>query len=439
MEEMNSYKKNHMKRNLIITMILLLLLLFSTNSQENKTRNSAVIDVEHGLKNLSRLKVSDLGKTIRYIPLETTDDGLVGRNPVVKVLKNYIVVEYKQQLTDPGICLLFSKKDGHFISKIGHVGQDPAAYSDCFSWADEKEEFLYLEHLPNHLVKYDMEGIFCGKVTFSSSGLASYYLITDSEIIGYFDDMDGLNLSFSKYYSLGIFGKDGSLKDTVPSFFPYTTPFTNDIYQTNIISGNFLYNGYGSWTRAGAFIFEYTPARQKRQVRPLHVARIWRNNENTRFKQDFIDTIFTVSGSNLIPSIVFNTGKYHWPVQERRSDRNNNERIFIADIYENNMFIFFQCIKGMYTRESILYNGLYNKQTGETKLSKNSDSFEDDLTYFMPFKPLEMSTTGEFVSMIETWEVMEWLEKHPEVKKNEKLSFLKELDEEANPIVILIE
>jgi len=73
-----------MKQYLIITTIMLLLS-FSVNSQKNKVINAAVIDVESGLKNLSRLKVSDLGKTVRYIPLETTNDGLVGKNPIVKV------------------------------------------------------------------------------------------------------------------------------------------------------------------------------------------------------------------------------------------------------------------------------------------------------------------------------------------------------------------
>ncbi|MDR0698892.1 MAG: DUF4934 domain-containing protein [Tannerella sp.] len=426
-------------KQLLIIVIILLLFSFSVNCQENKAMNPAVIDVESGLKNLSRLKVSDLGKTIRYIPLETPDDGLIGRNPVVKVLKNYIVVEYGR-LPSPDVCLLFSKKDGRFIAKIGHAGQDPTAYTNCFSWTDEKEEFLYFERKPNQLIKYDMKGNFCGKIEFSSSGLASYYLITDSKIIGYFDAFNMLNIS-SGQYSLGIFEKDGSLKDTVPSFFPYATPLTDDIFQINLMHGKSLYNSYGSWIRAGVFIFEYTPTRQVRQVNALHAARIWKNNENTRYKQDFVDTIYTVSGSKLIPSIVFNTGQYHWPVQERRSEKNNSERIFIADISENNSLIFFQCIKGMFLRGEghVLYNGLYNKKTGKTKLSNNKEGIEDDLTHFMPFKPLGMSTSGEFVSLVEVWDVMEWLEKHPEAKDNKNLSFLKDLDEEMNPIVILIE
>jgi hypothetical protein len=38
----------------------------------------------------------------------------------------------------------------------------------------------------------------------------------------------------SNQYSIGIFNKEGRLKDTIPSFYPYTTPLADDIYQTTI-------------------------------------------------------------------------------------------------------------------------------------------------------------------------------------------------------------
>ena len=207
------------------------------------------------------------------------------------------------------------------------------------------------------------------------------------------------------------------------------------------MSGNLLYSSFGSWIRSGTFIFEYTKERQIRQISPFNAARIWKDNENIRFMQDFVDTIYTVSGSKLIPSIAFHTGKYHWLAEERRSEKNNHNRIFIADINENYNFIFFQCIKGMFSKypQHALYNCLYYKKTNKTIFSKNEDTIEDDLNHFIPFKPLGMSTSSEFISYVEAWEVMEWLEKHPEAKNNKNFSFLKNLDEDMNPIVILIE
>lgn len=427
-----------MIRNFIITM-LLLLFPFSIHSQKEGTVRLATIDIESGLENLTRLKTSDLGKTIRYIPLETSDDCLIGKNTIVKVLKNYIIVEHRASLNRPGSCLLFSKEDGRFICEIGHVGQDPEAFSDCFSYADEKEEFLYFEHKPDQLIKYDMKGNFCGKTTFPSSELATYYLISDSGFIGYFDGFNIWKKEYSDQYALGFFEKNGDLKATIPSFYPYTSPFS-DIFQMNVINGTTMYSWCGSWTRAGAYFFEYTQAKHVRQINAIHAARIWKAGGDVRFKQDFVDTIYTVSGSKLLPFVAFHTGKHHWPVEERKSEKNNRERIFITDIYENNRFIFFQCVKGMFVRGSIvLYNGLYNKETGQTKLSEDKDIIEDDLTGFMPFKPWGMSTLGEYVSFVESWEIMDWLEKHPEAKKNKKLSFLENLNEDMNPVVILIE
>jgi hypothetical protein len=115
------------------------------------------------------------------------------------------------------------------------------------------------------------------------------------------------------------------------------------------------------------------------------------------------------------------------------------ERIFIAEVSENNTFIFFQCIRGLYSDAPVLYNGLYDKKTGVTKIGKAGDGIADDLTGFMPFKPFTVSTGGEFVSLIEAGDIMEWVEAHPEAKDNDKLAFLHGLTEDMNPVIVLVE
>jgi hypothetical protein len=416
-----------MKRSLLFTGILLSFL-FSCKNPGNRITRTGDIDIEHALQNPARLKASDFGNTIRYIPLETTDAGLIGSDPVLKVLKNYIVVESQRS------CLLFNKNDGSFIAEIGHIGQGPADYSDIYSWTDEKEEFLYFKRRPDQLIKYNMKGEFCGKVEFPTPpGLASYYLISDSDIIGYFNNVFGQTNPFV----LGIFDKEGVLKDTVPQLIPDFRITPDEIVSVNIFKRKSSYDLYGNLASAGVILFDFK--NDTKHVIFPNAARVWEKNGIIRFKEDFVDTLYTYSDKKLIPSIVFNTGKYHWPVQERTNTKNTDERIFIADVSENETFVFFQCIKGMLSDKSILYHGLYDKQTGETKLGKSTDLIEDDLTHFMPFIPLGMSTTGEFVSLVEVGDIMKWLEEHPEAKNNENLTFLKTLDEEMNPVVILIE
>ena len=411
-----------MKRKICFTCAILLFL-FSCIHQKNSVINSGVIDIEGGLQNLTRLKVSDFGQTIRFIPLETPDEGLVGRNPVIKVLKNHIVIESQRS------CLLFDKADGRFIAEIGHFGQGPEEFTDVFSWTDEKEEFLYFKRAPNTLLKFDLKGNFCDRVTFSSSTeLASYYMWTDSQIIGHFG---GLNATVP--YTLGFYDKEGILIDTIPSF-PQNLPVEVDqIANISIIRD---YNLYGIYGNEGVIIINFK--NDTRQINSPNAARLWRNNENIHFKADFVDTIYTVSDLKLTPYITFHTGKYHWPIDRITTIENTPDRIYIAYVSENDGYIFFQCIRGLFSDEPVLYNGLYHKKSGETKLGKNSEGIEDDLSRFMPFSPLGISAFGEFVSLVEGWKVFEWLEKHPEVMDNENLSFLKDLDEDMNPIVILI-
>ena len=414
-----------MKRLLLFTSILSIL--FSCSNQGSKVASLNVIDVEYALQNLTQLKTSDLGKTVRYIPLEINDDCLIGDNPIVKVLKDYIIVEYTSRSI--GHCLLFSKEDGRFIAEIGHAGQDPEAFTQSYSWIDEKEKFIYFERRPNQLIRYDFKGNFCGKTVFSSSVSGSCYSMTDSGIIGYFG-----GILPSEQYTLGFFDKEGSLKDTIPLFFP---KISEEIVSISSLRGRTSSKIYGNWARTGIMILNYNNDLQATVV--PNAARLWRHNGNIRFKEEYVDTIYTISHNKLIPSITFHTGKYHLPIEERALKNNNSEKIFIADVSENNDFVFFQPVKIVRDGSNGSYNGLFDKKTGETKLSKHSNGIEDDLTNFMPFNPLGMSTAGEFVSIVDAYEAMEWLEKHPEEQNNEKLSFIKGLNEDMNPIVILIE
>ena len=419
-------KKNsifiHMRHKNLFTFALLLIV--SCTSHKKDSSGSNVIDVVGGLQNITMLKTSDFGKTIRYIPLETTDDCLIGNNPIVKVLKNHIIVEVNRR------CLLFDKKNGNFISEIGHIGQDPEAYSSSFSWTDEKEEFLYFTSAPDKLLKYDMQGNFAGKIEIPSPpGPAAYYLVTNSEIIGYYN---GINSSGN--YTLAFLDKTGTFTDTIPSLLTKPEETTADIINISVTKGNTV---YGNWTKTGAIIINYK--NDKKQIIAADATTLWNYNGNYRFKENFVDTIYTISGRELIPSITFKTGKWQWPENERLSKNNNSERVFISDVSENNTFVFFQCIKGLYTDDPILYNGLYNKKTGETQLGKNSDSVHDDLTGFIPFKPYSISTSGEFVSFVEAIDIIEWIEKHPEFKNNAKLTFLQNFNDDMNPVIVLVE
>jgi hypothetical protein len=165
---------------------------------------------------------------------------------------------------------------------------------------------------------------------------------------------------------------------------------------------------------------------------------VWKNSGNIRFKEDFSDTLHTLSGGALLPSLIFHTGKYHWPVEEKTAKGHAADRLFIADVSETDDLLFFQCIKGMNTDDPILYNALYNKKTGATQLGKHGDGIEDDLTHFLPLTPFGIGASGEFVFLLEAADVADWINNHPESLLNEHLSPLVGLGEEGNPVVVVV-
>ena len=400
---------------------LYILMFTSINSQVNNSKNLIVIDIEKGIKELTNLKVSDFGKSVRFIPLETTNESLIGNNPTVSVTNDYIVVGFRDN------CLLFDKKDGKFISKIGHLGQDNQDFLDSHFWLDEKGDFLYFIGNQSGLIKYEIKGKFVGNVNISfSQGLPNTFLITDSNIIGFYYD---INFNPNNKYSLVFFDKNGVSQNYIPSIFgDKKIEYNNDIF---LIPHSKV---YGNWTKQDAHILRTLDSKRIIASNNLN-SFLWKHKDNIRFKEEFTDTIYNVADGKTIPSIVFHTGKYHWPRFEMNRNFDTNARVFVSYVSENDNFIFFQCIRGLLTKEPILYNGLYNKKTGETKFG---NTIQDDLTGFMPFTPETISSSGEFVSIIDIFDLNEWLEKHPEAKNNDKLTFLKNYEYDMNPIIMLV-
>ena len=74
-------KKTHIG---IIGAIAWLMVACSPTSQKGKSEGQ--IEVLSAFENQTELKVSHLGKNIRYVPLETTDSSLIGAGCKVNIL-----------------------------------------------------------------------------------------------------------------------------------------------------------------------------------------------------------------------------------------------------------------------------------------------------------------------------------------------------------------
>ncbi|MDL2213596.1 DUF4934 domain-containing protein [Bacteroides sp. OttesenSCG-928-D19] len=412
-----------MKKHFLLALAAVCLATACTEQPKEATTANE-INVAEGLENLTTLKTSDFGSSIRYIPLETTDDCLIGNRPTIEVLKKHIVVTTRTQ------CLLFNKEDGKFICPIGHIGEDPEGYSGTLHWVNESETELYFKRRPSQLIRYNIQGNFAGKLDFGeATGLASSYLITDSMLVGYHNE-----LLIADKSALTLFHTDATAKDSIAALLTPDGQTMNNINSINVLKDLLA---YGKWNESGVGMVTYKDG-GKSIIAPSTSA-LWRNNGEIRFKENFIDTVYTLKNNRLIPYVSFHTGSWHWPENERTNTENNNKRLTVSYVAENNQVLFFQCIQGLLLPgESILYNGVYNKETGISKMAKGKDAIEDDLTHFLPFTPRTVSSNGEYAGLLEAPEILEWAEENDKTGRNKQLDFIHNLTEEMNPVVVLV-
>lgn len=415
-----------MKKELISAVGILLLTGACSNAPKSGSA-STTIDIENGMNHLVELKMSDIAKEIRYVPLETNDSSLVGRDPSIKLLKDKILVMTGKQ------ALLFDKETGKYLCSVGHIGEDPAGYSGTACWIGS-DGLLYFFRQPNQLVQYDQNGKFVGKISLQDTkGNANirnafgFYDISDNGIIGHCSNLMGDDPNTLIFYD-----KSGTRQDSLLNkVAPLTPKSTEDILSFEIRKGKEKYGNIG-----GIIMVKY---QDQSQVASFPAAPVlWKSGKETRFKELFTDTIYTVKGNRLEPYLAFNTGKWHWPVEERNSVEKNEDQILISYVTENEHHIFFQFIKGMHTAEPILYNGIYEKTSQSTTLGVATGGIKDDLTHFTSFYPSECTSDGEYAYIIDAGTALDWLDKNPQADLS-KLAFLKNIDEDSNPVVVIAE
>lgn len=234
-----------MKRQIVPCGIFALLLLLPSCNRTQQTSEINQIDIAEGIEKLAELKVSDLGKTIQYIPLETTDSCLIGDFPEVKLLDDKIMIHNGKQ------CLLFDKQTGKFICSVGHRGDDPEAYNSTNGYLNLQNQLLYFNREPNQLVKYDQKGKFAGIITIptpeTSTGSIQInrpglngFIFCDSIIVGHYVGGLGQKCPSSVLY----FSEKGNFIDTIPNIIPELgTGQVDDISSISVRKGFGLLGG----------------------------------------------------------------------------------------------------------------------------------------------------------------------------------------------------
>lgn len=382
------------------------------------TDDLAVVDVEGAVAAMDELRLSDLGDSVRYVPLETNDSCLIGRNPSVQVLDGYILV------SSGGNVFSFDGQDGRFVAKIGHRGEDPQAYSSASAYYNEGDGLLYFVRYPDRLQLYDLCGHYRGSLKVPvPPEMPTAYAFSDSLIVGYYANVAQMN---AHARALLLFDRAGQGCDTVSSLLPMLPPM--GLQDISSISVKKFGNG-------GMILTRFQDGSVSAN---LMGSNLWNHAGHVRFKESFCDTIYNVAGNRLQPAVAFRTGRWHFPAEERANGEGSHDKILPMCILEGTEALFFQCVRGLYDDRPETLNGIYNRRTQTTRMAPESEGLADDINGFLPFRPTASTAQGGYASLLLPDDILPWLDEHPEARSNPALAPLLGIGEEDNPVVVIV-
>lgn len=386
------------------------------------------VNVLPAFENLEELKVSQLGKTVRYVPLETTEASLIGNTYTIRLLDNEILV------LSAGNCLLFDKQTGKFLRQIASRGQGPKEYSEAVAYFDEDTKALYFNRAPDKLLKYSLEGEYLGEqplpVQLSN---ACYPLLSAGQAIVY----AGQTFGTSDNHRLFYVNAQGEETDSIPMYV-YPGRASVDVGEIASIYVSKDPDEYGLLAYQGSIVISYKD--DSKGFYPAYYPVLWRHKGQVRFREAFSDTLFHVKGNALEPYLIFNMGERRF-LPEYREDKDLSRKCLVLTyVMETERLLYFQCVENLYgDGTSNVYNGIYVKTDGRVCMDRAANAFADDLNGFMPFRPEACSAGGEFAGMLQVGDLQEWLDEHPRTKLEGALAPLQGLADDANPICVIVE
>jgi hypothetical protein len=355
-----------------------------------------VLNLAPAIERTDNILLSDFVESITYIPLATTYDCLVDKNPRVYVTKEFIVT-----IGNYG-SLVFNRKNGEFIREIRHYGRGPGEYQSTRGFFNDLIPAFYFTGWNGYLVKYTIDGVFRGNVKIpgfednfvSPSVPMNYSFINDSIIV-----CDFLIALGTEPKSLMIFSEKGNVLKIIPNH--------------NILKA------------------------KQRFVLTTGESSFYRFNNDLFFQNMYCDTVFQVTVDRITPYFVLNRGKHSPPFESKWwSFEKKLKSNFISQpsYSESKRFITFNFYFG---RDK--YFALYDKPSKILKVVDNKSGIKNDIDGFMNITINTINSEGDMIGLIQANDLVNWIETNPDKFKSLKpeLQKLRDIKVEDNPIVVI--
>lgn len=217
-----------MKINNLILLVSLLIMGSQVVSSQSKTGDLPVFDFSKNYPQ-KKLRLQDMAE-IEYVPLETTDEILLGGSSVLSAVTDKYILIHESQLGD---IFVFDRKTGKIYSHFNHRGQGGMEYSWIKNGTilDEKKEEIYV--CSQFILVYSLKGEY--KRTLKIKGFENDMKILnfDDESLFIYDDVvvlePGRENKIKKDPYRLVSKKDGSLISVLDIHF--SKRYTNKIPQ----------------------------------------------------------------------------------------------------------------------------------------------------------------------------------------------------------------
>lgn len=399
-------------------------------STKNESIAPGVADVASAMENLSEITTSRLGKTLRFIPLETTDSSLVGSEWTMRLADGKVIIANAPKISygnDDADVLVFDINTGKFLNKIGRYGNGPEDFRFAHPSLDRAGKYSYFSAGNSKgWVKYTLDGKFCGKVCPELTAHSHKVVeIDDSTLLVANDEKrEGRrSIKFKRFNFNGNPVDSFSVFDGQPAA----------TYNLNFEGSLQIHSCTGGLPKTSQSV---TILKNNGRQVVITGGSYYHVGNEFHIHETLCDTVYSVTPQGAVPSLTFNLGENGFPFNQVNIREIRDSEIIVSEVLETPTYALFGLIKGDPTdKESTEYIGFFDRATGSTTVTTLDDGIRDDLRGFMPFSPVKTLPDGSIVGVISMDEIGKWMDDNPDAEMPEELA---DLDPEANPVLVVI-
>lgn len=392
---------------------------------------AGIVDVGNVIGNLSDVTTSCLGKSIRFVPLETCDSSLVAADWTLFATDDRVVIANTGNLSYDGMnadVLVFGLDDGRFIAGLGQPGSGPEDYLLAFPAIDSAGEFAcFGAGNGKGWVRYGLDGAYEGKIL-PELEVQGNYLACLKDTIAYFMYND---------YSVGTRrvlirrrGFSGAEIDSLVMFEdqaaePFSLTFDGPVS---------FYSHNAPFSNTRRDILEIVGGDRHLVLPGRTISMV---GEEMHYDEKMCDTIYRITPDGPVVSLLFDMGPDGFPFNELNKRPVKPSELVLTNILETPALVLFSVARGLPADDnSNTYIGLYDRSSGTTVMGAGIDGIRDDLGGFMPFNPVSVTPSGKFIGVLTMDAIDEWMESHPDAILPESL---RDYDPEGNPVLVIID